>query len=156
MTYNEIQQRIIKLFENTNFATFATANRQGIVSTAQMCLINDGLMVFMQTDKKFEKIRNIMENPNVAINIGAFNFKGLAKLVGHPSLNAAFVEKLKAKHFKTYEHYTNLKDEELIEIKLVEARIWGVDNNKEINNQETVLVVDLKNKTTRTIVCDKM
>lgn len=156
MKYEEIVQKITELFNLTKFATLAYANKKGVVGTAQMCVINDGLKVFMQTDKKFDKVKNIIENPNVAINIGAFNFKGTAKVAGHPKDNEIFIQKLKTKHLKTYEHYTNLDDEVLIEINLNEARIWGVDNNKDVHNQETILVVDFKNKTTRTIVCDKM
>ena len=40
-----------------------------------MCLINDGLTLYFQTDKSFEKIKNISENPNVAINLGVFLFQ---------------------------------------------------------------------------------
>ncbi|MDR0850790.1 MAG: pyridoxamine 5'-phosphate oxidase family protein [Christensenellaceae bacterium] len=156
MNYDEVIKIIEKLFKSTKFVTLATADKLGVVSTAQMCLINDGLKVFMQTDNKFEKLKNIAENPHVAINIGAFNFKGAAKIVGHPTENKVFIKNLKQKHLETYEHYTNLKDEVLIEIELIQAKIWGVDNSKDVHNQETILVVDFKNKTTKTIVCDKM
>ena len=155
MTYNQVEEQILELFEKTKFATLATANKHGVVCTAQMCLMNNGLKVFMQTDKKFEKVKNIQENPHVAFNIGAYNFKGTAKIVGHPTSNP-IIEKIKSKHLESYNSYTNLPDEVLIEIELTEAKIWGIDNSKDIHNQETILIVDMKNKTAQTIICDKM
>lgn len=156
MNYKEIQEIILKVLEATKFCVLATANKKGVVSASQMCLVNDGLTVFFQTDSAFEKIQNIKENPHVAINCGAYYFKGLAKIVGHPTKNKLFIEKLKEKHLPTYEHYTNLANEVLIEIKLIECKIWGVNKVKNVNNQETILVVDLVSQKTKEIVCDKM
>ena len=47
---------IENLLKNTKFATVATSSKNGIVSTAQMCIVNKGLTVYFQTDKTFEKI----------------------------------------------------------------------------------------------------
>jgi general stress protein 26 len=156
MEYQKAIDKILKLLESTKFAVLATANNKGIISACQMCLVNDGLTVYMQTDKTFEKIKNITENPNVAINIGAFYFKGIARIIGKPAEFPGFIEKLKEKHLQTYEHYTNLPNEILIQIELTECKIWGVDNDKDIHNQKTIQVLDLKEKTTRFIICDKM
>lgn len=156
MKYKEIESKVLQILEKTLFCTLATANKNGIVSTAQMSLINDGLTVYLQTDKTFEKIENIKENPNVAINCGAYNFKGIAKIIGHPCDNTQFIENIKKKHLSTFNHYTNLKNEVLIEIELTQCKIWGVDSSKEIHNQETILVINFKDKQIETIVCDKM
>lgn len=156
MNYEQSIEKILNLLTNTKFGTLATANKNGEVSASQVCIVNDGLIVYVQTDKSFEKIENIKQNPNVAINCGAFYFKGKAQIVGHPSTNKKFIEKIKQKHPETYQNYTNLENEVLVEITLTEAKIWGCDKSKDIHSQETILVVDLKNKTTKTIICDKM
>ncbi len=156
MNYQEVESKILKHLESTAFCVLATVNKKGEVCASQMCLINDGLTVYVQTDKKFEKVKNITENANVAINAGAFYFKGTAKILGHPSGNARFIEKIKQKHLKTYENYTGLPNEVLIEINLSECKIWGGDNKKDVHNQESILLVDLIHKTLKTIVCDKM
>lgn len=152
----EVERKILDLFEKTLFCTLATANKDGVVSASQVCLINDGLTIFVQTDKTFEKVNNIKENPNVAINCGAYYFKGKAEILGHPRKYPDFIQKVKQKHLSTYNSYTNLPNEVLIKIELSEAKIWGGDNSKDIHNQETILVVDLINKKTNTIICDKM
>lgn len=156
MKYKDVEAKIEKILENTLFCTFCTANKKGEICADQMCLVNNGLKAYIQTDLTFEKIKNIKENTNVAINCGAYTFKGIAKLLGKPTDNQMFVEKLKAKHLKTYEHYTKLPNEVLIEIELIECKIWGVDNKKDIHDQETITVVNLKDKTLKTIFCDKM
>lgn len=156
MEYEQIIDKIITALEKTNFAVLATANKDGVVSATQMTLINDGLKLFFQTDGKFEKVQNIKENPNVGVNIGTMYFKGLAKVVGHPTTNPLFIEKVKSKAVKTWENYTNLPNEVLIEVDLTECKIWGIDNSKDIHNQETIVVVNLLDKTIRKIICDKM
>jgi general stress protein 26 len=83
--YDDAADRMARLLESAKYATLANADKNGIVRTSQMCLANDGLVVHMQTDSKFDKIKNIRENPNVSINIGAYNFSGLARIAGHPS-----------------------------------------------------------------------
>lgn len=154
--FNEIVADIERVLGNAKFGVLATASKTGVVCASQMCLINSGLTVFCQTDNSFEKIQNIKENPNVAINLGSYYFKGTAKILGHPTINNEFIEKLKAKHFSTYEHYTNLPNEVLIKIELTECKIWGVDKGKDIHNQETILIVNFIEKSLNELICDKM
>ncbi|MDR2933839.1 MAG: pyridoxamine 5'-phosphate oxidase family protein [Rickettsiales bacterium] len=149
MEYERAIDKILKLFEITKFATLATADKNRIVHACQMCLINDGLTIYMQTDKTFEKIKNITENPHVAINIGAYNFKGIATVIGHPMENTLFIEKLKTKHPETFEQYTKISSEVLIKIDLTECRIWGVDNGESIHNQASMQILNFKNKNIR-------
>lgn len=156
MNYRQSIEKILNILNVTKYATLATANKSGEVSASQVCIVNNELTVFVQTDKTFEKIQNIKENSNIALNLGAFYFKGKAELLGHPSANPEFIEKIKEKHPETYVNYTNLPNEVLVKITLTEAKIWGGDNSKDIHNQETILIVDLINKTTKTILCDKM
>lgn len=156
MNYSQSIEKILNILNVSKYATLATANKSGEVSASQVCIVNNGLTVFVQTDKTFEKIQNIKENSNIALNLGAFYFKGKAELLGHPSANPEFIDKIKEKHPETYVNYTNLPNEVLVKITLTEAKIWGGDNLKDIHNQETILIVDLINKTTKTILCDKM
>ena len=156
MTYLDLENKIINDLENAMICSFATANKNGEVSARNMTIVNLGLKIYLQTDNSFDKIKDIKENPNVAINFGPYSFKGKAKIVGHPSINKTYIEKIKLKHEYTYKHYTNLANEVLIEIIPSSAKIWGIDFEKKIANQETITEVDFNNKTYNTIVCDKM
>ena len=148
--------KIDNLIKNTKFATIATSNKEGIVSTAQMCIVNKGLTVYFQTDKTFEKIRNIYENNNIAFNIGAYNFKGKAQIVGKPIQNNDFIELIKQKHIDTYKSYTLLENEVLIKAEITECKIWGIKHKLDTHEQETIEVIDFINKTKKIIICDRM
>ena len=155
MEYEELINKILRLLENTKYIILATANKKRIVSASKMCMVNDGLKIYVQTDITFEKIQNIKENENVAINIDAVYFKGIAKIIGHPSANRMFVEKMKEKHFETYENYTNLPNQVLIEIELTECRIWKFEviNGK---REEIIKIINLSNKSINNVICDKL
>ena len=142
MDYEDLIMKIERLFVQTKFATLAYVDEFSVPHTAQMCLISDGLDIYMQTDAKFDKISAIRNNPNVAINIGAFNFIGRSEIVGHPSLNTWYISAIKEKHPETHVQYTNLPDEVLLKITLTSAKIWG-----KINGQECLRLVDFANKT---------
>lgn len=156
MEYNRLIETIEQLLEKTKFAVLATSNKEGIVSACQMCLVNDGLILYFQTDKSFEKTKNINVNPNVAINIGAYSFKGIAKILDHPSKSDSFIKKIKEKHPQTYTNYTNLPNEVLIKVELTDCKIWGGIDSKNIHNEDIVQIIDFRNKTAIIITCNKM
>lgn len=153
--YNDYIDEIMKKLDTTLFGILATSNKEATISIAQMCIINNGLDVYFQTDKKFEKVSNILENNKVAINLGEYSFKGTAKILGHPTIEPIFIKKMKKKHPKTYESYTNLQDEVLIKVDLSECKIWHVDPSKPVKEQESIMIIDLINKRINTIICDK-
>lgn len=145
MQYEDCIKQIEKVLEDTIFAVLATSCG-GVVHTRPMCLVNEGLKIFMQTDKTFRKVEEIQKNENVAINCGAYNFIGKAKILGSPKDYGFFIEKFKSKHLKSYEQYTNLPNEVLIEIDLTECCVWG----------KTITIVNFINKTVKQIAYDEM
>ena len=156
MNYEKSIENILNILRNAKFVVLATSNKNGIVSACQMCIVNDGLKVYFQTDSSFEKIQNIKENSNVAINIGKYYFKGIAKIVGHPSNNINFINKIKEKHPETYSRYTNLLSEVLIEVELTECKIWCIDNTQNIHNEDIIQVIDFNKRSIRKIICNKL
>ena len=145
LTYEEWENKIEKVLEHADVAFLATSGTDGVHSRA-MCLVNDGLKIYMQTDKTFRKVDEIRKNEKVAISFGSYNFDGKAKILGAPKDYKFFVEKFKAKHLKSYEQYTNLPNEVLIEIELTECRIWS----------KSMIVVNFLDKTVKEIAYDEM
>lgn len=155
MEYEKMMNIILTLLHNTKYVVLATANKEGIVSASKMCIVNDGLKIYIQTDNRFEKFQNIKENKNVAINIDSVYFKGTAKILGYPSENEIFVRKMKEKHIETYENYTGLPNQVLVEIELTECRMWKFEiiHGK---REEIIKIINLKNNTIENIICDKL
>ena len=152
MVYSEIKDAVLKLLNDTKLVVLATANRNGVVATAQVLIVNDGLKAYIMTDKKFEKALNISENPCVALSIGAFSFKGLARILGHPLKFKNIANKIKEKHLDSYNTYINIADEVLIEVRLTEARIWNLGNKD--NKTKIIRKVDFEKEKAETINCD--
>ena len=143
--YEQYVKQIENVLRNTEIAILATQDND-LIHARAMCLVNDGLKVYMQTDKTFNKVAEIQKNENVALNVGAYNFIGKAKIVGEPKGNPWFLEEFKKKHLKSYEKYTNLPNEVLIEIDLTECRIWS----------KTMVVISFLDKTVKQIAYDVM
>lgn len=146
----EIEKQVADILENTNICVLATANKGGVINADTMCLINNGTRAYLQTDKNYDKVKNIKDNPNVAITIGNHSFKGVAKVLSHPKNYPWFIEKMKQKHPTTFKQYTMQENEVLIEVEITECKIWGWVSAKD-NNSGQMLVADLKNKTSHTV-----
>ena len=88
------------------------------VTIRPMSHINEGLIVFFQTGKDSLKMRQIRENPNVALCIGTYEVEGTAIETGHPlsKENAFFARAYQAKHPGSYERYSGLEDEVVIKV----------------------------------------
>lgn len=158
MDYNYLIERIEKFLSLNKNAVLATANKDGVVTASMMCMVSLGSKVYFQTCKSFEKVKNIKENPNVAITVNHVYFKGKARIIGHPTSNPTFIELLKERHPSTYRDYTNLDNQVLIEVDLTECRIWGFwpstqDENKK---EEAIKVLNLTNKSVNSIKCDNL
>lgn len=157
MEFEKIIDNICSILDLSKYCVVATASKSGVVSTSTVCFVREGLSVYFQTDASFEKIKNISENPNVALTVGSnYNFKGKAKVIGHPSDFPNFIDLLIKKDPKTYQSYSNLKNEVLVKIDLTEAKIWKIENSKIAKNVEKILKINLKTKSVTEIVCDKM
>jgi general stress protein 26 len=53
------KKEILERLKNTKFAVLATSDGKGLISASQVCIVNIGLDIYIQTDKKFEKFQNI-------------------------------------------------------------------------------------------------
>jgi len=151
MNYDEIESQVINTFAKTDNVTLAYIDTDGRAAAAMMCIINDGLTAYMQTDKKFDKAAAIKKNPNVAMSIGAYSFKGRAEIMpGKCSDYDWYVDAIKKKIPLSYEHYTMLPDEVLIKI------TFDICKFLKLRGRECLYRVDLKNKTVTEQEIDKL
>ncbi len=153
--YTDFRNTVLTLLKQTKYAVLSTASKDGVVSASQMCIVSQGLHVFFQADKYFEKIKNIRENPNVALTIGRFYFKGTAHILGHPLTHPLFIRLMKKHHLLTYENYTALPNQILVKIKLTECRCWSLIKINQ-GTEETITVLDLVKSSIRQIKCDNL
>lgn len=96
------------------------------VTIRPMSHVNNGLTVFFQTGRDYLKVRQIRQNPFVAICVGTYEIEGTATLLGHPLAdeNRFFVEKLKVKHPGAYERWSACEDEVVIKVDIHRVSQW--------------------------------
>ena len=88
--------------------------------------------IYFQTDIKFDKCIQIEENNNVALCLENYQIEGTAKILEHPfnEKNKRFLNKFKQVHKNSFNEYSAIKDEVVIEINPIFIKIWKYIGNK--------------------------
>lgn len=125
------EQEILDLLKSERILTLATCagNR---VTIRPMSHINEGLNVFFQTGKESLKMRQIKENPNVALCIGTYELEGTASELGHPlaEKNKSFAKAYKEKHPDSFERYSAYEEEIVVKVSIHRVRQWRYIDGK--------------------------
>ncbi|HBE79558.1 MAG TPA: pyridoxamine 5'-phosphate oxidase [Firmicutes bacterium] len=123
LNYFEAEKEVIDSISKNKLMVLATSfeNR---VTARTMSIINKGITIFFQTDKNFIKYQQIERNPNVALCIENIQIEGIAKIKGHPYENSFFTDTFKIKHKGSYENYSHLTDEIVIEVEPHFITFW--------------------------------
>lgn len=107
--------------------------------TMSIVLIN-GIFYF-QTDRNFEKCRQIENNPNISLCIDNIKIEGICSEIGAPVDNFEFIKVYKNCFPNSYKLYSLLDTEVLYEIKPVLIKKWIYENGYPYTE-----TFDLKNK----------
>jgi len=97
LLYDELANEVIGILEKEQNLVFATS-ANNIVTARTMCFINDGVTIIFSTGEDSEKVRQVRQNPNVALVIGSLTIEATAELGGFPQKNAKFNEKNNLKY----------------------------------------------------------
>jgi succinate dehydrogenase/fumarate reductase flavoprotein subunit len=116
---------IIKALETEKTLILATC-AENKVTIRPMSHVNDGLTIFFQTGRDYLKMRQIRENPNVAIQVGSYQLEGIAAEEGHPLApeNAGFAALLKEKHPDAFARWSPLEEEVVVRVAITNVRQW--------------------------------
>jgi general stress protein 26 len=131
VNYKQLKNQIIDILKNKKTAVLATCDDNNI-SARSLSLVNNDLIIYFQTDKKFNKCQQIKNNPNVAIAADNVQIEGIAQIIGHPydDNNKKFLELFKKKHYMSYRLYSKLNDEVVIKIDSKKITLWQNNSGK--------------------------
>ena len=122
LPYEETQQKIIEALYKHSIGVLATSDG-GVVTSREMRLVYDGLLIYCYTTIDSRKFRQITFNPNVAISVSAIQIEGLASILGHPAApeNARFFELYKEQQPQAFEFSYNeyLADGKNVDVRLI-------------------------------------
>jgi len=122
---------VIKTFEREKTLVLATC-ADGRVTIRTMSHVSDGPDIYFQTGADSLKMRQIRENPNVAMTVGPYDIEGTAAELGHPlsAENALFKRLIKEKHPDTFKRWSALEDEVVVKVTVRSVRQWKYVDGK--------------------------
>ena len=129
-------KKIVELFQGigeAKKAVLATSSNNRVTSRTMSFVIYENKF-YCQTDKKFLKVEQILDNPKVSICIDNIQIEGIAQIIGKPSENNIF-STLFNKYFKnSYENYSFLENEVLLKINPTFIAVWNYKESIPIRN----------------------
>lgn len=135
ISYDILKEEAIHFLDAQNYLVLATSSNNRVTVRTISC-INKGLIIYFQTDKNFLKVKQIKENPNVALCGANVQIEGIAKIRNHPhdTLNAEFIELFKKKHVLAFNTYAHLKNQIVIEVEPKFITFWKYIDNKPLRD----------------------
>jgi general stress protein 26 len=131
INYEKLKNEIIDILNKLNTIILATSDYNRVTART-ISIVNDKLIIYCQTDSKFMKCEQIVKNPNIALSINNIQIEAEAKIKGHPLLdeNKEFTKLFKMKHQDSYNMYSHLESEVVIEFIPRLITLWKYNNDK--------------------------
>ena len=129
--YNKLEKETFDNLDKKKHIVLATClNDEPTARTVSYIILDN--KIYFQTDIKFDKCTQIEENNNVALCLDNYQIEGTAKILEHPlnEKNERFLNKFKQIHENSYNEYSMLEDEVVIEINPIFIKIWKYIDNR--------------------------
>ncbi len=142
LNYNELENEILELLTKSHTMVLATCLNNKVSARNMSCIVVDK-KIYFQTDKNFLKFKQIDSNVNVALCIDNIQIEGVAKIKGHPfdEQNIKFREVYQKIHHNSYNNYSSLDSEVVIEVTMQLITLWKYIDGKPLRD---ILDVDKK------------
>ena len=141
----DIKEQVINYLSKRKFITLATSSINGEPLTHPVAYVNNGANVFISTNKKSRKVKNIIQNPKVAYSvydqtenldeIRSIQMEGKATLIEEQKEIIEITKKL----HKKFPFMVDIPiDSDTIIIKITPKTCFFSDYNKSFGNIEKI------------------
>ncbi|MFT8315024.1 MAG: pyridoxamine 5'-phosphate oxidase family protein [Clostridium sp.] len=126
-----LEEEIFNLLGNKKIMVLATSAENRVTARNMSCIIIDK-KIYFQTDKRFLKYDQILENPRVALCVDNIQIEGIAKIRKHPlnEENKDFASRFEDFYKGSYDNYSHMENEVVIEIKPMFITMWKYENGQ--------------------------
>ncbi|MEG0514174.1 MAG: pyridoxamine 5'-phosphate oxidase family protein [Cetobacterium sp.] len=121
--YEKKLSELFRMIGKARKVVLSTSYDNRVTSRMMSFVIFDNKF-YCQTDKTFLKYQQIKSNPNVALCIDNIQIEGIAKNIGKPLENKKFISLFKQYYKTSYEIYSFLENEILLEIEPTFIGVW--------------------------------
>jgi len=131
---SEYNEKLKEFYSNFGFAkkmVLATCKDERVTArTMSVILINE--IFYFQTDKTSIKYEQIAANPLVALCLDNMQIEGVATVLGHPlhDDNNLFAITFENSYKGSFDAYSSLNNEVLIEVKPNKITLWEYESGK--------------------------
>jgi uncharacterized pyridoxamine 5'-phosphate oxidase family protein len=133
--YSLLDNEIFNILGDKKVMVLATCYENLVTARSMSCIII-GKKIYFQTDTTFQKIKQMIENPNIALCIDNIQIEGIAKIKKHPfdDENYEFLNAFKENYKNSYEHYSHIKNEVVVEIKPTLITLWKYEGSQPLRD----------------------
>jgi uncharacterized pyridoxamine 5'-phosphate oxidase family protein len=131
INFNLLEKEIFSLLGDKKIMVLATSYEDKVTARSMSCVINSG-KIYCQTDKTFLKYNQMVKNHNVALCVDNIQIEGIAKIKQHPFTeeNKGFIDIFKEKYKGSYENYSHMNNEVVVEIEPTFITLWKYENTQ--------------------------
>ena len=124
-----LKQKAIEAIGKSRTMVLSTCSDNRVTSRSMSC-INDGLKILFQTSSETMKYKQIIKNPNVSLCSGNMTIEGTARILNHPLKEDKFIKRFKAVHKGSYNAYSFMRSEVVIEVTPKLITFWNYTDEK--------------------------
>ncbi|MBP2644976.1 MAG: hypothetical protein H6Q75_416 [Firmicutes bacterium] len=127
--FEELKREVLELYNGIKYMVLATSSNNQVTARSMSCVFED-INILFQTDIKFAKVRQIQENTQVALCANNLQIEGIAQIKGSPMdvTNIYFIDEFKRQHESSYNNYSRIADEVVIEVAPSKITLWKYEN----------------------------
>ncbi|NLX70224.1 MAG: pyridoxamine 5'-phosphate oxidase family protein [Clostridiales bacterium] len=125
ISYDLLEKEVIEFINDNDIWVLATSAKDR-VSARSISIVNKGFTIYFQTHEDYLKYKQIRENNKVALCRDNVQIEGMAKIKGNPFAegNSEFISLYKKQHKSSFDKYTKLDGQVVIEIEPKRIAIW--------------------------------
>lgn len=129
INFNLLEKEIFDILGDNKIMVLATSYEDKVTARSMSCVIINR-KIYCQTDKTFLKYNQMAKNHNVALCIDNIQIEGVAKIKQHPfeKENKEFIQIFKEKYKGSYENYSRMNNEVVVEIEPTVITLWKYEN----------------------------
>ena len=126
--FNVFLSSLWKKIGTQNIMVLSTCAEDRVTSRAMSVVVINGKF-YCQTDERYLKCRQIKVNHNVSLCVNNFSIEGKCRIIGKPSENNFFIDKMNECFPDAVSRWSDLPTECVLEIDPILITSWIYENN---------------------------
>lgn len=125
ISYLELRDKVIGLLAKSKVGVLSTSYNDKVTSRA-VSIVSDGLNIYFQSNKVYEKHKQMEKNKNVALCINNLSIEGVVEEIGtwKDEINRDLLGVYKSIHESSFNYYGMLEGQCVYKIKPIKIKLW--------------------------------